>query len=147
VNTDFLGDVRVQALLPTGNGNSSQLVGSDGNSTDNYLLVDEVPPNEDTDYVESATVNDKDTYVFGNLTPTTGTVFGVQIVAEARKTDAGVRSFKSVARLSATEADGPDTTLSTTYAFYMDKRDTKPGGGSWTITNVNDAEFGVKVTA
>jgi len=144
---DFLGDVRVETILPSGNGNSSVLVGSDGNSTDNYLLVDETAPNSDTDYVESSTVGDKDTYVYGNVTPTTGTVYGVQVLPFAKKTDAGARSIVSVARLSATEVDSTDKTLNTTYGYLPDIREAKPGGGVWSITDVNNAEFGVKVTA
>lgn len=146
-NNDFLGDVRIEALFPTGNGNSSQLVGSDANSTDNYLLVDESAPNSDTDYVESSTVTDKDTYVMGNLTSTAGSVYGIQIMPFAKKTDAGVRSIKSVTRLSATEEDSADKTLSTGYTYYPDIRETKPGGGAWSITDINNAEVGVKVSA
>lgn len=144
----FLGDIRVETLYPNGNGNSSVLVGSDGNSVDNYLLVDEASvPDDDTTYVESSTVGDKDTYAMTNLTPTTGTVYGVQPIPWARKTDAGTRSIVSVARLSGTEVDSSDKVLTTSYAYYRDIRETKPGGGSWSITDVNNAEFGVKVTA
>ena len=146
-SNDFLGDVRVETIRPSGNGNSSQFVGSDGNSTDNYLLVDETTPNDDTDYVESSTVNDKDTYAYGDLTPTAGTVFGVQVLPYARKTDAGTRTIKSVARLSGTEVDSADKTLSTSYQYLPDIREAKPGGGAWSISDVNSAEFGVKVTA
>ncbi len=142
---DFLGDVRVEALFPNGNGNSSQFDGSDGNSTDNYALVDEASPNDDTDYVESSTVTDKDTYAYTNLTSTAGTVYGVQICPYVRKADAGARTFKTVARLSATETDGPDTALSTTYQYLNDVREAKPGGGAWGISDVNSAEFGLKV--
>jgi hypothetical protein len=144
---DFLGDVRIEAILPNGNGTTSQFDGSDGNQVDNYLLVDEAVPDDDTTYVESGDIGDKDTYAYQNLTPTTGTVYGVQIVPRARKTDAGTRSIVSVARLSATEVDSADKALSTTYMYLPDVRETKPGGGAWTITDVNDAEFGVKVTA
>jgi hypothetical protein len=144
---DFLGDCRVEALFPNGNGNSSVLAGSDGNSTDNYLLVDEAAPNSDTDYVESSTVNDKDTYTFTNLTPTTGTVYGVQVLPFAKKTDAGARSIASVARLSATEVDSSNKTLTSSYIYLPDIREAKPGGGVWSISDVNSAEFGVKVTA
>lgn len=147
VNDDFLGDVRVEYIAPNGNGNTSQLVGSDGNSTDNYLLVDENPPNGDTDYVQSATVDEKDTYAYANLTPTTGSVYGVQLSPYARKTDAGARGLKTVARHSGTEEDSAAQALSTSYAFYSDIRETKPGGGSWSISDVNGAEFGVKVAA
>lgn len=146
VNNDFLGDVRVEALFPNGNGNTSNLVGSDGNSTDNYLLVDETAPNT-TDYVESSTVSDKDTYAYTNLTPTSGTVKGVQILSYARKTDAGTRSIATIARHSGTEVDSSNFTLSTSYAYFRDIRETKPGGGAWSISDVNGAEFGVKVTA
>ncbi len=145
---DFLGDIKVEAILPSGNGNSSVLVGSDGNSTDNYLLVDEAAPNSDTDYVESSTVGDKDTYAFGNPTATSGTVYGVQVLPFAEKTDAGVRSIVTVARLAATEVDSAAATLTqNTYLYLPDIREAKPGGGVWTITDVNAAEFGVKVNA
>lgn len=143
---DFLGDIRVQALFPNGNGNSSQLVGSDSNSTDNYLLVDETAPAV-ADYVQSNTVSDKDTYTMTDLTPTAGTVYGVQVLPYAAKTDAGVRSIASVARVSATEVDSADKTLSVSAQYLPDVRETKPGGGVWTISDVNSAEFGVKVTA
>lgn len=145
-NNDFLGDVRVEALFPNGDGNSSQLVGSDGNSVNNSLLVDEAAPNGDTDYVESATVGQKDTYAFGNLTPTTGTVYGIVVNPYARKSDAGNRRIASIARLSSTEEDSADKILSTNYQYLPDVRETKPGGGAWSIADVNSAEFGVKVT-
>lgn len=145
-NNDFLGDVRIQAIFPTGNGNTSNLVGSDTNSVDNYLLVDETSPST-ADFVESSTVTDKDTYVFGDVTPTTGTVLGVQLVPYAAKTDAGVRSIATIARLSGTEVDSANYTLSTTPQYFVSVHETKPGGGAWSITDVNNAEFGVKVTA
>lgn len=146
-NNDFLGDVKVETLYPNGNGNSSQLVGSDGNSTDNYLLVDETTPNSDTDYVESATVGNKDTYAVTDLAAVGGTVYGVQLSPYARKNDAGARTICTVARLSGTEVDSANAALSTSYQHFVDMRETKPGGGAWTISDVNSAEFGVKVTA
>lgn len=146
-NNDFLGDVRVEYLAPNGNGNSSQFVGSDADSTDNFLLVDEAPSDGDTTYVGSPTVGNKDTYAYGNLTPTTGTVFGVQILPMARKTDAGTRSLATVARLGVTETDGPTRPLSTSYQYLSDIREANPDGDAWDIADVNGAEFGVKVAA
>ena len=145
-NNTFLGDVRVEALFPNGNGNTSNLVGSDSNSTDNYLLVDEATSNDDTDYVESSTVGDKDTYAYTNLTPTSGTVYAVRPVLVARKSDAGARSVCSVARLSGTEVDSANASLSQSYQNLSDIRETKPGGGAWSVSDVNSAEFGMKVT-
>lgn len=143
----YWGDGRVEMLKPSGNGNSSILVGSDGNSTDNYLLVDEQTPNDDTDYVTSATPGDKDTYAMDNLVSTGGTVQCVQLVDYFRKDDAGARSIVTVARLSGTEADSAVFTAATTYGYARDPRTTKPGGGSWSISDVNSSEVGTKVNA
>lgn len=144
---DFLGDCRAEAIYPNGNGNSSGLVGSDGNSTDNYLLVDEATPST-ADYVESSTPADKDTYTYGNLTATSGTVYGVSVVPLAAKTDAGTRSIVTVARVSSSEVDSAVLPLSTTPLHLREvPRTAKPGGGSWSVSDVNGAEFGVKVNA
>lgn len=146
-NNDFLGDVRVEGRLPNGNGASSQFDGSDGNSTDNYLLVDESTPNSDTDYVQSGIAGNKDTYAFQDLTPTSGIVYGVQILTFAKKTDAGTRNVKLVARKSGgTEEDSADLVLTTGYQYLMDQRDGDPSGAQWTIASVNAAEFGQKVS-
>lgn len=146
VNNDFLGDITIQSVFPNGNGNSSMLVGSDGNSTDNYLLVDENPANGDTDYVSSATVNDKDTYAMGAITPTAGTIYAIKTKLVVRKDDAGARNIASVVRLAGTEDTSADKTLSTTYQPLYDIHETKPGGGAWTVSDVNAMEVGVKVT-
>ena len=145
-NNDFLGDVRVEALMPSGNGATSNFDGSDGNSTDNYLLVDEIPPNGDTDYVESGDIGDKDTYAYPDLASAAGTVKGIQRIVHAKKTNAGPRKLKFVSRLSGgTEADSLEYVMSTNYLYMRDVAEAKPGGGQWTISDVNGAEFGQKV--
>lgn len=146
-NNDFLGDVKVQTLMPNGNGNTSNFVGSDADSTDNYLLVDEVPSGDgDTTYVESSTVSDKDTYAYENLASAAGTVYGMMLSPFARKTDAGTREICTITRLAGTEEDGPNQPLSAGYVFKSDIREADPAGIQWTVANVNAAEFGVKVT-
>lgn len=146
-NNDFLGDVRVEALFPNGNGNYSQFLGSDANSTDNYLLVDETAPNDDTDYVESSAIGDKDTYTMTNLTTVVGTVYGVQTVPNAKKDDAGTRQFKSQLRSGGVDSEGAAQALSTSYAFYLDIFQADSSGNQWTISTINSVEAGVKVHA
>ncbi len=145
-NDDFLGDLRIQYRAPNGNGNSSGMVGSDGNSTDNYLLVDEGTPNGDTDYVVGDSVGDKDTYTVADLTPTAGTVFGVQLLSSARKTDAGARSICNVVRSASVEEDSANYSLSTDYDYYRDLRQDDPSNNQWTVSSVNAMEIGTKVT-
>lgn len=63
-NDGWPGDGKIVALTPNANGDSSEWVGSDGNSVDNYQLVDETPANS-TDYVTAVVSGYKDQY---NLT-------------------------------------------------------------------------------
>lgn len=145
VNTGFLGDVSIETLFPSGNGNSSQLLGSDADSVDNYLLVDEVTPNT-TDYVGSATDNQKDTYAFSNLVHGTGTIRGIQTAMYAAKSDSGARSLAKVIRSGGADFDGADKVLSTSFTGIFEINETDPNtSAAWTIANVNAAEFGVKI--
>lgn len=147
-NNDFLGDVRVDCYLPSGNGNSSQLAGSDGNSTDNYALVDEASQNGDTDYVQSATASQKDTYAFADMSHTPSSIFGVQVNMVAKKDDSGTRTICSVTRSGGSDTDGATQALATSYVDYREILETDPNtAAAWTRTNLNSAEFGVKVVS
>lgn len=148
VNNDFLGDTRCYPLYPNGNGNYSQLVGSDGNSTDNYLLVDESPIPSSADYVGSATVGDKDSYAFEDLPVSVGTIRGVETRVFAAKTDTGTKQIRALIRRSATDANGADHALAdSAYVTFQDmfEQDPHAGPGAWTIANVNGTEFGAEV--
>lgn len=152
-NTDFVGAVRIEYLKPNGNGNSSGMTNSAGTSTNNYSYVDDADTGAGTDYVESDTA--KDTYAFTNSTqPTGNSVKGVLAWAFAQKTDAGARGLDAVARSGGTETSTAMTPAVSTdtgllnginkwqYAVF----ETKPGGGSWTVSDVNAAEFGIDAT-
>lgn len=147
-NNDFLGDCRVDCYFPNGNGNSSDFVGNDGNSVDNYALVDETSVNSDTDYVESSNVGDHDTYAFGDISHSPTDIFGVQINMFAKKTDAGYRSIQSVIRSGGSDTDGTARPLGTDYTDELQMAETDPDtAAAWTESGFNSAEFGVKVAA
>lgn len=85
-DTSWCGDGHFIALTPNGNGDTNQWAGSDGNSTDNYLLVDETPKNDDTDYVEDATAGHQDMYNVGDWDES-GNKVVLRVWAEARGRD------------------------------------------------------------
>lgn len=150
VNNAPLGSVRVQTLSPSGNGNSSGMSGSDGNSVNNYQLVDETGShNTDTDYVEHATATTKDTYAFGDSAATTGTIYGIQTNIVARKTDTDAKTICPVIRIGSTDYDGTTTAgLASTYSTYTQVYETKPSDSTaWTKSDVDGAEYGVKVVS
>jgi hypothetical protein len=147
VNNDFLGPVHIEALKPNGNGASSGMTNDAGNSTNNYSHVDD---NLDfADYVDGATAGVKDTYAFENSTlPTANTVKGVMVYAYALKTDAGARGLQTVARSGGSETTAtPIVALANGVAHLLwGAHETNPSGGSWLVSDVNAAEFGVVTT-
>jgi hypothetical protein len=145
VYNDFLGDVRIETLRPSGNGNSSQFVGSDADSTDNYLHVDDTAYTN-TDFVGSSTTTNKDTYAYGDLVRTTGQVKGVMVQGVMAKSDSGSKSARLVARTASTDYTGDTESLSTSDIVYAHVWEQNPNTTSdWTISEVNGAEFGVEV--
>ena len=147
---DFLGHIRFAAPQPTGNGNSSQLVGSDGNGVDNYLLVDDPPLTHDSDatYVQSGTVGEKDTYAMDNLPTTPLSIIAVCPLIIATKTDAGTRSIKQVVRSGGADYDGDPAFLGTSYNTFKQAFIVDPSTGvAWTESAVNAIETGVKVAS
>ena len=145
-NTTFLGDIRVQAILPTGAGATTGWTPSAGA---NYQNVDEAAENGDTDYNSTATAGAIDTFAMGNVSPSTGSVKGVQHQPVVRKDDAGTRTVAPIARIGATDhVAGAGVNVNTTYAPVVVMAETSPAtGAAWTIAEVNAAEFGVKLIA
>ena len=145
---DFLGEVSVDSLLPIGNGNSNQFIGSDADSNDNYLHVDELPgPDDDTSYVESSNVTDKDLYSYANLSNTPETVLGMQVTAYAKKDDSGTRTGKLITRVNSVDYEGSEfTPVEATYGYFTEIWALNPDdSAAWEEVDINSAEFGLKV--
>lgn len=142
-NNDFLGDCKVEQVLPTGAGASTLWTPSAGS---NYQCVDDVPPNGDTDYVSSATAGQTDTYAFGDLGVASGTVKAVQATVNARKDDAGSRSLAVVARPGSTDRVGATQAVGDSYAGYTEIWNTNPDtAAAWSVPEVNASSFGVRL--
>jgi hypothetical protein len=146
-NNTFIGVCAVDVLYPNGNGYSSDFDGSDGNQVDNYLLVDDPQSTDDTDYIESNTATDKDTFTFDN-SPTADTIHGLSLVCLAKKVDAGFRSIYLLCRRSSTDyrATNLISITGTSYFYTNDIMEDDPSiTDAWTNTNLDAAEFGVEV--
>jgi hypothetical protein len=145
-DSTYNGDIRAEVIIPNGNGNYSDFVGSDADQTDNYLLVDEIPHNSDTDYVESNTPDDVDTYTMGDLVTTAGNVIAVITHVVAKKDNAGSRSVIPVIRIGSTDYDGSSNSVSTDYINYSEVLLQSPATtNDWTISEINGMEYGEKV--
>ena len=146
VNNNFLGDVAIETLYPNGNGSSSQFTGSDGNSTDNYLLVDEPGAVVLTDYVEDSVSGHKDLYTLSNLVRSSGPIYGIQVTSHLKNSDSGAVSGRVTIKSGATEADGADFPVVTTWKTARKIWDLNPDtAAAWSIAAVNALEAGVEV--
>lgn len=148
INNDFLGEILIETLFPTGDGSQSDLVGSDGNSVSNYALVNESVPDLAT-YVGSATTGQRDLYAMGDLSRTGGSIKGVQVTGYVAKSDTNPVSAKLPVARSGTVSGGP--TRSITSAFGAGQVHTRVAetdpvtGAAFTVANVNALEAGFEV--
>lgn len=142
---DLIGDKRVQAFRPTGAGNYSEFTPSTGS---NYANVDEDPPNDGTDYNTSDALNERDTFVQGDISNTNATISAVDCVMYCKTNDGGSAGISGMARSSSSDGLGPEKAVPASYGFvdspiYLDPN----GSAAWTPTSFNAAEFGYKRTS
>ena len=143
VNNTFLGDVRVQSMLPNAAGSSTQLAPT--GSANNYANVSEVPY-VSTTYNSSSTVGQRDTYGLSDLTASTTTVYGLQSVAHMQKSDAGAASARVALKSGASVYYDTTQSLSTSATSYVQMRETDPAtAAAWTVTGANALEAGMEV--
>lgn len=143
VNNSFLGDVRIQTLMPNADGTFTQWTPT--GSSSHYQNVDEVPDNTAT-FNASSTSGQTDTYALTNTLPGTGTIFGVQQVTTAAKSDSGSASLIPVLLMpDSTMCYGATRLLGTSWTTYEDLYEKNPDGTvAWTTTVLDGMQAGVQ---
>ena len=143
---DFLGDCRVQMLLPSGSGTTTQL-NRGGTQPSNWQSVNEIPPDTATT-VYGNTAGMYDTYDYPPLVPATNRVIAVAQSFIWQRDDAGPRTATARVRFAGNEADfaAPVIPLTNTYAIQQQIQETSPiSGSAWALSEVNNFEVGPKV--
>lgn len=146
--TAYPGDCHIEMLTPNANGTTNNFTASPAVS--NYLNVDDGnPKDDDTTYNYSATATDKELYGFSAITGSLDAVYAVQVQAAVRKEGAGSRTVNLIARSSATESDSAQKGMAVDdYLWVTHHYENDPnGGGNWTQSAVNAAEFGLEIGA
>lgn len=134
---------RFHLATPNGNGNYSQFDGSDGNSVDNYALVDEIPPVA-TDYVSTAVANELDSYTISSVTPDENE-FVTAVIPIAYCTRRGTTEQIALGtRLSGTDSIGSDQNPGTSKNLLFERQTAKPGGGAWSNEDIENVEMVIK---
>lgn len=148
INNTFRGDSQVEGILPTTDGATTQWTPSTG--TNHAALVDDAAttPN-DADYNSTGTLNLIDLYNFGDLTLTTGTIYGLQVCSDARLDVAGTRGVTPRFRTGGGTGYAFDehTVNSTSVSQFTQVIELNPDTGSFfTNSEVDNGQFGVELT-
>jgi hypothetical protein len=135
--------LRFYYLSPDGNGNYAQWDGSDGNSTDNYQLIDEIPPSE-SDFIETNVTDEYDSHTMTSITLDTGQTIEAVIPIVYASREGSSEKIALGTRYSSTDVIGSDQVPSVSTGFLWERQTTKPGGGAWDQTSLNGFETVVK---
>lgn len=141
----WIGDTKIQAVVPTGAGNSTNWTPSAGA---NWACVDEKPAS-DADYVNLNVIDTVDTYAAGNMAGLVGTVKCVQVQSRAKTEGSPTpTNLKLVVRCAAADYFSADKPVPTTAKSLWSLWDVDPSDyAAWTEADVNAMEIGVKSAA
>lgn len=141
VATAAVPALRFGWMQADGDGNYSDMLGSDGNRVSNYALVDDNPKNDDTDRVEADAAHEKDSYVTATYTvPTQHLIRAVIPLVYARKTGTLGTLLALGTRLAGVDLVGADQSPSMLYLPLWERQVAKPGGGDWLQADVDAVE-------
>lgn len=155
------GDGKLILLSPNAAGDSNQWSDTSNNAgtTNNYTLVDEIPPNDVTDFVQTGTLNNTDWYGIASM-PVVNKINVVSVHGRLRnntadattavkwqlqKASGGTVSTGSAIIPNSTTwfTDGTSATIwSNKLTLYND-----PDGLPWTWQQLRSAQIGPKLTA
>ena len=141
-DADWIGDTKIQAVVPTGAGNTTGWTPSAGA---NWECIDEIPPN-DADYVSINAIDTTDTYVTGNLAGAIANIKCVQVQARV-KTDGAPTptNLKLVTRVNGTDYLSGDNLVPIAEKGFYNLWELNPDdAAAWEEADVNAMEVGIK---
>jgi hypothetical protein len=143
---DFLGDMRIETLRPTGAGDSSDSTPSAGTR---HEAVDDSGGNDgDSTYVSMDT-NDEDLYAMGDLSFTPSAVYAVVTNVVCRADGSTPRVLRGKVKTGTTEGNGmnKEVPFGSNYKTLQDYFPVDPDTAtSWTESGVNGMQVGQEVT-
>lgn len=141
LHNTFLGPVRVAALEPTGAGDSTDF--TPVGAANNYENVDDTDAPNDSTYNESSTLGHKDLFTISDI-PSAASLHAV-MVRNRYLHDATSQDMAPVVKLSATEEVGDAFAPSATIRNNSEIFPEKPGGGTWSTSDIANTQVGYKI--
>lgn len=145
-NNTFLDRWQVDLLLPDGVGlRSASTIGGTTPAASRWEGAR--TPDQGVSYNNLAATDDSDSFSFEDLPYTESTIYGVQVVAQSRRSDSGFARMALTNDVNAATADASPALLTpsagSAYAFAEAQLDAA-ADGAWTLQKVQDSEFGYR---
>lgn len=148
-NNTFAGDSRITVLRPKANGVSNNFTPSAGT---NFETQDEILCDYDVSYVEGGQYGASEDYnqkSFDDIGVVPSTIYGVQVVNAAKKTDAGRLDYIDEMVIAGNRYSTGVSVISTSGAYKMTTyiRDTDPSDdAAWTEDKIEAVGSGFSIT-
>jgi len=136
---DFLGERRVIACRPNAAGTYTQWTPKAGA---NYTQVDDPQADDETSYVSSLVVGNKDSFPLAALGVDSGAIDAVNRNIRARKDDVDQREIAMLTRQDSTDYEGSNIELLAGYKNFREQLLTCPDTTAWTRENFAAMEWG-----
>lgn len=139
-NNTFLGDVIVEAISPVATGSNTNWTPTSGSL--NYACA----ANRDQTLVNTtSTVNAKDTYKCGALSRIGSSIAGTCTNVFTKNSDSTNHTMATVIHAGGSDYNGSTQTVSSTgFKWLSNVNETNPNTSTtWTVSDVNTAEFGM----
>lgn len=141
-NNTWMGDIKIQTLRPNADTAQKDMIPSIG--AINYVLVDDAPGPDSSDFVTPESALDKDLYAATDLSGANNIINAVQVKAFAQKGDVSSATIKLIAKSGATESASGSLTLGVKQ-FHSFILETDPNtAGDWNKNTINTIEIGVE---
>lgn len=149
-DNSYCGDGVVIKVTPDGNGTHNNWHGSDGDSIDNYLLVDEYPHDGDVTYVyhDGAETGEQQQFTLSDYDGTGKTILRIYPEVRARKTAAAAYKLKlGTLAVGGTDAMSLGRNLTQNYARYVGNEQTvnPVDSGAWQEADIDALELVLEV--
>ena len=143
-NNNFLNNCKVISILPDGDDAAGWDTASGGAA--HHLDIDENPADDDTTYIETDAVGEKDLFDYAAMATATN-IKGIEIKTMCRETDATNYSLITPIKSNITETDDSAQAIGTmNYTFITRISELDPDtSAAWLEAGINAAKFGVKV--
>jgi hypothetical protein len=114
--------------------------------TNHAALVDDATL-ATTDYNSSVTVGQEDILTLNDIAAPIGVIHSVIPMAVAATPDAGANTLAVGLDISGTQNYSAGKAMTGTAKMYQDNQSAKPGGGSWALSDFNNARIAYKVAS